>query len=128
YPDLASLPGPPDHLLVLVSSEQVEHVLRDGAAAGARSATVYAGGFGEGGDEHGASLGRSLASAIADTGLAVSGPNCMGNVSAPAQMVTMTAPLQAPHDGRTAIVAQSGGVALYLYKALGYRGLPVRYA
>src|SRR5215211_9559774 len=75
YPDLAALPTPPDHLLVLLPSEHVESVLRNGAAAGARSATVYAGGFGEGGDADDARLGRSLAATIAETALAVSGPN-----------------------------------------------------
>src|SRR5438093_11365096 len=38
YPDFGALPATPDHLLMLVSCEQVEGVLRHGAAAGARSA------------------------------------------------------------------------------------------
>ena len=48
YPDLGSLPGKPDHMVVLVPSPVVAGMLRDGAAAGARSATIYSGGFGEG--------------------------------------------------------------------------------
>jgi len=129
YPDFAALPAPPDHLVVAVPSEQVAAVLADGAAAGARSATVYAGGFGEGGDIDGADMGRRLRAAIEETGLAVSGPNCMGNLSVPARMVTLTAPQPAvAGEGRVAIMGQSGGVVLYLNKALQHRGVPVQYA
>jgi acetate---CoA ligase (ADP-forming) len=129
YPDFAALPAPPDHLVVAVPSEQVTAVLVDGAATGARSATVYAGGFGEGGDDDGADMGRRLRAAIEETGLAVSGPNCMGNLSVPARMVTLTAPQPAVADeGRVAIMGQSGGVVLYLNKALQHRGVPVQYA
>jgi acetate---CoA ligase (ADP-forming) len=129
YPDFAALPAAPDHLVVAVPSEQVCVVLKEGAAAGARSATVYAGGFGEGGDDHGAGMGRQLRETIEETGLAVSGPNCMGNLSAPARMVTLTAPQPAVADeGRVAIMGQSGGVVLYLNKALQHRGVPVQYA
>ncbi len=129
YPDFAALPAPPDHLVVAVPSEQVTAVLAEGAAAGARSATVYAGGFGEGGDSDGADLARRLRAAIEQTGLAVSGPNCMGNLSVPARMVTLTAPQPAVGgDGHVAIMGQSGGVVLYLNKALQHRGVPVQYA
>jgi acyl-CoA synthetase (NDP forming) len=129
YPDFAALPAPPDHLVVAVPSEQVAAVLADGAAAGARSATVYAGGFGEGGGDQGADMGRRLRAAIEETGLAVSGPNCMGNLSVPARMVTLTAPQPAVADeGHVAIMGQSGGVVLYLNKALQHRAVPVQYA
>ena len=50
YASFGDLPTKPDHLVVLVPSPAVIQVLHDGAAAGARSATIYAGGFGEGGD------------------------------------------------------------------------------
>jgi acetate---CoA ligase (ADP-forming) len=50
YPDFKSLPEPPDHLVVLVPAPNVPELLRSGAAAGARSATVFSSGFGEAGD------------------------------------------------------------------------------
>src|SRR5579872_906296 len=53
FPDLGALPEPPDHLVVLVPAPGVEAQLRAGAAAGARSATVFSAGFGEAGDEAG---------------------------------------------------------------------------
>jgi len=90
YPDFAALPQPPDHMVVLVPAASVIDALVRGAAAGARSATVFSAGFGEGFDHAAATLGRELAAVIAQTGLAVSGPNCMGNVCARSRLVTLT--------------------------------------
>ena len=89
YPDFQSLPEPPDHLVVLVPAPGVPELLRSGAAAGARSATVFSSGFGEAFDQNAAKLGRELADVIAETGLAVSGPNCMGNICAKSSFVTL---------------------------------------
>jgi len=51
YPDFASLPEPPDHLVLVVPAALVPELLRAGAAAGARSATVFSSGFGEAFDD-----------------------------------------------------------------------------
>ncbi|MCK1485478.1 CoA-binding protein, partial [Bradyrhizobium sp. 193] len=45
YPDFASLPEAPDHVLVLVPARFVVKVLREAAGAGARSATVVTSGW-----------------------------------------------------------------------------------
>ncbi len=128
YPHFAALPEPPDHLVVLVPAPGVPEVLRSGAAAGARSATVFSSGFGEGFDADGAKLGRELASVIAETGLAVSGPNCMGNVCAKSRLVTLTEdrPLRL-RAGPAALVGQSGGMMLFLNQALEERGMDAAY-
>jgi acyl-CoA synthetase (NDP forming) len=128
YPDFRSLPEPPDHLVVLVPASGVPEILRRGAAAGARSATVFSSGFGEAFDAQGAVLGRELAAAIADTGLAVSGPNCMGNICAKSRFVTLTEdrPLTL-RQGPVALVGQSGGMMLFLNQALEERGIHAAY-
>jgi acetate---CoA ligase (ADP-forming) len=128
YPDFAALPEPPDHLIVLVPAPTVADVLRSGAAAGARSATVFSSGFGEGFDADGARLGRELAAVIAETGLAVSGPNCMGNICAGSRLVTLTEdrPLRVK-PGPVALVGQSGGMMLFLNQALEERGMDAAY-
>lgn len=129
YPDLGSLPGKPDHMVILVPSGVVPGMLRDGAAAGARSATVYSGGFGEGGDHDGAELGKALREVLDSTGLAISGPNCLGNLSAPARLVTLSErSLQILEESNVAVIGQSGGVVLYMNKALQSRGVAVQYA
>ena len=47
YKDFASLPDKPDHVLVLVPARFAVQVIRDAAAAGARSATIVTSGFSE---------------------------------------------------------------------------------
>ena len=124
YPDFYALPQAPDHMVVLVPAAGVIDTLRRGAAAGARSATVFSAGFGEGFDSKAATLGRELAAVIAQTGLGVSGPNCMGNVCAKSRLVTLTEdrPL-AVRPGPVALVGQSGGMMIFTNQALQERGI-----
>jgi acyl-CoA synthetase (NDP forming) len=128
YPDFKSLPEPPDHLVVLVPAAGVPEVLRSGAAAGARSATVFSSGFGEAFNAEGAALGRELAAVIAETGLAVSGPNCMGNICAKSRFVTLSEdrPLTL-RQGPVALVGQSGGMMIFMNAALEERGIAAEY-
>ncbi|HZO44567.1 MAG TPA: acetate--CoA ligase family protein [Xanthobacteraceae bacterium] len=128
YPDFKSLPEPPDHLVVLVPATGVVAALRAGAAAGARSATVFSAGFGEAYDTEAADLGRELAAVIAETGLAVSGPNCMGNVCARARFVTFPENrMLTVKEGPVAMVGQSGGMMLFANGALNERGIVAEY-
>ncbi len=128
YPDFKSLPEPPDHLVVLVPAPGVPEVLRSGAAAGARSATVFSSGFGEAYNSEAAPLGRELKAVIAETGLAVSGPNCMGNICAKTRLVTLSEdrPLLL-REGPIALVGQSGGMMIFLNAALEERGMNAEY-
>jgi acetyltransferase len=128
YPDFKSLPEAPDHLVVLVPASGVAQTLRSGAAAGARSATVFSAGFGEAFDSEAAGLGRELKAVIAETGLGVSGPNCMGNVCAKSSLVTLTEdrPL-AVRTGPVALVGQSGGMMIFINAALEERGIWAEY-
>jgi acyl-CoA synthetase (NDP forming) len=128
YPDFKSLPEAPDHLVVLVPAAGVAETLKNGAAAGARSATVFSAGFGEAFDNEAAALGRELAAVIAETGLGVSGPNCMGNVCAKSRLVTLTEdrPL-AVRSGPAALVGQSGGMMIFINAALEERGIWAEY-
>jgi acyl-CoA synthetase (NDP forming) len=128
YPDFKSLPEPPDHLVVLVPAPGVPEVLRSGAAAGARSATVFSSGFGEAYNSDAAPLGRELKAVIAATGLAVSGPNCMGNICAKTRLVTLSEdrPLLL-RQGPIALVGQSGGMMIFLNAALEERGMNAEY-
>ncbi|WP_246704420.1 acetate--CoA ligase family protein [Rhizobium sp. P32RR-XVIII] len=126
YPDCASLPEKPDHLVVLVPAVAVPDVLLDAAKAGARSATVMTSGFDELTDSASVDLATRLKKVIEETGLAVSGPNCLGNLNAKAKLVTI------PDDrpllltpGPVAIISQSGGLATAMKRALQDRGIDV---
>ena len=60
YKDFASLPEKPDHVLVLVPARFAVQVIRDAAAAGARSATIVTSGFSELQDEESQRLAAEL--------------------------------------------------------------------
>ena len=124
YRDFAALPEAPDHLVVLAPAAHVPDLLRKGAAAGARSATIFSAGFAEGADVASSALGKELRSALKEAGLAVSGPNCLGNFSAPSKLVTLTEDRQLNlAGGPIALAGQSGGVMVFLNQSLEERGL-----
>ena len=128
YRDIHALPESPDHLVVLVPAAGVIAVLREAAAAGARSATVFSAGFGEANDAEGRERRRALTALLAETGLALSGPNCMGNLCAKSRLVTLSdtrGGRVAP--GPVAMVGQSGGVMIFTHSVLDERGHGVGY-
>ena len=128
YKSYSELPEPPDHLAVFVPAPFVEATLREGAAAGARSATVVSAGFDESPDPVAIERGRQLSAAIAEVGIAVSGPNCLGNFNGRAKFVTMTDNRPQPTEpGPVAIVGQSGGLVMALKRTLEERGMDVGY-
>jgi acyl-CoA synthetase (NDP forming) len=124
YRSFADLPEPPDQLVALVPAKAVPALLRDGAAAGARSATVMTSGFDEGGHRSGRALAAELRQVIADSGLAVSGPNCMGNAAAPNTFFSLAdeRPQQFAR-GPVAVIGQSGGLAMAIKRTLEERGV-----
>jgi acyl-CoA synthetase (NDP forming) len=122
FRNFSEMPEPPDHLVVLIPAASVPEMLADAASAGARSATIMTSGFGE--DPNARELTERLKNVIAESGLAVSGPNCLGNVHAPARLMTM--PDDRPQSvalGPVAIVGQSGGIAMSIKRTLEERGV-----
>ncbi|MEA2989952.1 MAG: hypothetical protein QOG83_2663, partial [Alphaproteobacteria bacterium] len=116
-------------VVVIVPGAAAIDTVKEAGEVKARSATVFSGGFGEGGDPKGKALGLELKRAIETAGLAVSGPNCMGNLAAPYRMMTI------PDDritelerGPAAIVGQSGGIVMAIHRALLARGVNAGYA
>src|SRR5437763_7645819 len=89
YRAYAELPEPPDHVVMLIPAAFVPDALMEASGAGARSATIMTAGFGELRDPKAEALSERLRQAIAQSGLAVSGPNCLGNLNARAGLVTM---------------------------------------
>ena len=124
YRSFAELPEPPDHLVILIPAHAVPGALADAARAGARSATIMTSGFDEGEDPAAVRAAQDLRRIIAETGLAVSGPNCLGNLNAAASLMTM--PDDRPQRlaaGPVAIIGQSGGIAMAIKRTLEERGV-----
>jgi len=126
YASLRDLPEPPDHVVVLVPGAAAAQTITAAGQAGARSATVFSSGFGEGGDPEGRALAETLRRAIEDAGIAVSGPNCNGNLAAPHRLLTIPDDrIRTLAPGPAAIVGQSGGIIMALYRALASRAVAV---
>jgi acetate---CoA ligase (ADP-forming) len=128
YKDFASLPDRPDHVLVLVPARFAVQVIREAAAAGARSATIVTSGFSELQDEDSQRLAVDLQQAIRETGLAVTGPNCLGNLSAGENLFTnIDDRIVTMEAGPVAIAGQSGAIVMAIRQALEDRGVGVGY-
>ncbi|MGQ0686812.1 acetate--CoA ligase family protein [Bradyrhizobium sp.] len=128
YKDFASLPEKPDHVLVLVPARVAVQVIRDAAAAGARSATIVTSGFSELQDEESQRLAEELRQAVKETGLAVTGPNCLGNLSAGEKLFTnIDDRIVTMEQGRVGIAGQSGAIVMAIRQALEDRGVGVGY-
>jgi acetyltransferase len=128
YKDFASQPDKPDHVLVLVPARFAVQVVRDAAAAGARSATIVTSGFSELQDDESQRLAAELQQAIRETGLAVTGPNCLGNLSAGERLFTnIDDRVVTMEAGPVAIAGQSGAIVMAIRQALEDRGVGVGY-
>jgi len=128
FKDFASLPEKPDHVLVLVPARFAVQVIRDAAAAGARSATIVTSGFSELQDEESQRLAAELQRAVRETGLAVTGPNCLGNLSAGEKLFTnIDDRVVTMEQGAVAIAGQSGAIVMAIRQALEDRGVGVGY-
>ena len=128
YKDFASLPDQPDHVVVLVPARFAVQVIRDAAAAGARSATIVTSGFSELQDADSQRLALELQQAIRDTGLAVTGPNCLGNLSAGENLFTnIDDRVVTMEAGAVAIAGQSGAIVMAIRQTLEDRGVGVGY-
>ncbi|AMA59982.1 acetate--CoA ligase family protein [Bradyrhizobium sp. CCGE-LA001] len=128
YRDFASLPEAPDHVLVLVPARFVVKVLREAAGAGARSATIVTSGFSELQDEESQRLAAELKAAVRETGIFVTGPNCLGNLSAGGKLFTnIDDRVVTMEQGAVAIAGQSGAIVMMIRQALEERGVGVGY-
>ena len=78
YPSVTDLPESPDAVGIIVPYHRVIPVLRESAEKGAGSAIVISAGFSERGVEERRQLQLELGSVARQTGVRVSGPNCLG--------------------------------------------------
>lgn len=127
YPDIESVPGPVDLLAMAVSARDVVPQLRRAAAKGVKSAVIFASGFAETNEEEGRRLQEELEACVAEIGIPVAGPNCMGFANLKTHAYTAFASvfrnIEPPKDGHSvALVTQSGNVCAAVYAAARKRG------
>jgi acyl-CoA synthetase (NDP forming) len=78
YRTLASVPEPPDLVMLGVPNAKLEEQLRAAAAAGARSAAIFASGYETPSGDGAPALVDRLTRIARDAGMAICGGNCMG--------------------------------------------------
>lgn len=129
YPDFASLPKPVDLALTIVPAEYIPDVLAEGVESGLKAALVYAARFGEGGDEEAAKRGDALRLLCDDKGLVMCGPNCMGAMAFPRNLLFYPATrIRGLPTGPVGVVFQSGGTFMFWLQRAAERGLGFSYA
>ncbi|WP_420437055.1 acetate--CoA ligase family protein [Candidatus Poriferisocius sp.] len=125
YPDLGSLPEPPELVLVLVPAAAAIDVLRQAEAIGSKAAIVFSGGFGEG-DRAGSPLDLELQAFLADTSMAVCGPNTNGIINCVDRIPAGFPPYAMADElpvGTLGVVSQSGALVSSLVEHLRGNGL-----
>ena len=126
YPSLTAVPGAVDLVIVGIGSAMVQQVLADCEAKGVRAVTVVSSGFADMGGEVGRQRQTELAAWARRTGIAVSGPNCLGLMNAHNGMVALPTPFQTMIAGGVSAVVQSGMLAPSLLMPLLARDIGLR--
>ena len=123
YPDVKSLPAPPDVGIVLLGAEHVQDAVRDLSKAGTAAAVILASGFAEAGAD---GLQRQRDVLAAAGPMRILGPNTIGLVNITDKIVLSASnALQIDEliEGSIGVVSQSGGIlGSLLSRAVG-RGI-----
>ena len=128
YRSLEELPEVVDHAVIIIPADRVIAMLRNSPRPLFRSATVYSGGFGEGGDAEGLKRKEFLRAYARENNVRFCGPNCMGLVSTRSRaMLFPDQRLADMREGGLAIVAQSGGLLGSLVRAAQSWGIGFSY-
>lgn len=118
YPAPKDVPGNIDAAILCVAADRLRQILPELHAKGLKAAVVFSAGFSEAGAE-GRKLQEWLTAFARDNGVAILGPNCIGQVSFTKQRALtfanafLTFPLF--ETGRVALLSQSGGVATNIW-------------
>lgn len=124
YPSLDGLPGPVDHVFVMIPSSDVAAILEPCARAGARVVTVYSDGFGETGPE-GLTRQAELVAHARKLGLRLLGPNSIGSANLhTGAVISVNAAFEADSllPGDISLVSQSGSMMGSLLSRAAARG------
>lgn len=78
YPSVTDLPEAPDVVGIVIPYNNVLNVLQESYAKGTRAAVVISAGFSERGEQDRADLQSELTEFCRESGLRMSGPNCLG--------------------------------------------------
>ena len=118
YPNLQSIPGVVDHVVVSIPAESALALLDDCAAKGVKSVHFFTAGFSESGYAERAELERTMLSKARAGSFRIIGPNCVGLFVPKSRLVNAT--IKHLEPGPIAFMSQSGGHA----ESLPFYGSP----
>lgn len=127
WPSIGALPQSVDCAIVALPGEAVPRALRECAAAGARSAIVFAGGYAEMG-ESGRRAQDEIARITQDAGMILLGPNSLGAYDARSRsFMTFSSMFEEgfAQGGRIGMVTQSGGWGSQARRLAAERGMSI---
>jgi len=128
HASMDELPEVVDHAIIIIPADRVVELLRQSRRTPFRSATIYSGGFGEGGDPEGLQRKEFLQAYARERGVRFCGPNCMGLVSTRSRAMLYPDQRMADiREGGLAIVSQSGGLLGSLVRAAQSWGIGLSY-
>ncbi len=108
FPDLKSIPEPPDLVIVAVSSKFVPQIMRDCADLKVKAVVIVSSGFKEVG-EKGARLEQDVLRIAKSAGIRIIGPNCIGVLS-PVSKLNASFAGKMPKPGKISYFSQSGSL------------------
>ena len=108
YPDLHSLPEPPDLVYITIPAHLSMQVLQDCGHLGVKGVVVLASGFKEIGEE-GRSLEEEALRLARQGGFRIIGPNCFGFYNPRNRLTILPGPDFSTTPGNIAFLSQSGG-------------------
>jgi len=129
YASVADVPKPCDLALVAVAGRLVPEVIRQCGKAGIAFATVFSAGFREVGPE-GVALEAELKAAVAESGVRMIGPNCIGTMNLVDRVYCgFGVGFKDPNlkKGPVAFVSQSGGFAYSVVALADAEGMGFNY-
>ncbi|MBW1710261.1 MAG: CoA-binding protein [Deltaproteobacteria bacterium] len=121
YPNLQSIPGEVDHVVVSIPAESALTLLDECAVKGVKSVHFFTAGFSESGYMEGAALEKAMLDKAKAGGFRIIGPNCIGLIVPKSRLgISLGTPMDA---GPIAFLSQSGGHAQNLPSYTALRGL-----
>ena len=123
YPTLASLPEPPDLVVLAVPASKVVPLSKEALDKGARGLLALAAGFAEAGPE-GARRQERLVKLVRSRGARLVGPNCLGllNTNESVQLNASLATAMPPR-GRVGFFSHSAALGVVILQYAAERGL-----
>ena len=121
YPDLESIGGTPDLVIIILPAKIVPSVMRQCAKIGAKSVIIITAGFREVGKE-GQQLEQEVIRIAKQSGIRVIGPNCLG-IIVPANNLNASFGGDLPRKGSIGYLSQSGALLAAILDMANARGI-----